>query len=71
MDSIAPFVERPLIEKERSITLWLLQHGNHEASKFLPEVEQATVVGRCRECYTVRLPDPMRLIAMPPQQNGG
>ena len=47
MDNAAPFVERPLTEKERSIVVWLLQHGNEEASKYLPEVEQATVVGRC------------------------
>jgi len=47
MDNAASFVERPLTEKERSIVVWLLQHGNEEASKYLPEVEQATVVGRC------------------------
>ena len=38
LNNAAPFVESPLIEKERSIVVWLLQHGNEEASKYLPEV---------------------------------
>lgn len=54
MDNDHPFVERPLTEKEHSIVVWLLQHGNEEASKYLLEVEQATVVGRCPcGCATV------------------
>ena len=128
MESIAPFIERPLTEKERSVTLWLLQQCDDDASTFLADVGKATVVGRCPcgcdtidfaisgfrpenngmnvlsdfywidddgytngifvfsisgqlaglevyscdgECGAVRLPDPSRLIRMPPPQNVG
>jgi len=47
MDNPTIFVERPLTEKERLITIWLLQHGNPEALTFLSDVERATVVRGC------------------------
>jgi len=47
MNNPTSFIERPLTEQERSISLWLLQHGSQEASTFLSDVDRVTVVGTC------------------------
>lgn len=38
---------RALTESEVTVVRWLLEHGNPEASQFLPQLDQAAVVSRC------------------------
>jgi len=41
---------RPLTERERAVTRWIIEHGgapNEEREKFLAQLEAATVVRRC------------------------
>jgi len=47
MGNAASFIERHLTERERELSLWLLEHGNEEASTFLSDVDHATVVSKC------------------------
>src|SRR5438477_1437737 len=39
--------ERPLSLEERSLIRWLLEHGEPEALRFLPQLAEAQVVARC------------------------
>lgn len=39
--------ERELTDVERKVVLWLLEHGNADASNYLPHAQRITVVGRC------------------------
>ena len=40
---------RPLTEKEKALTKWLLEHGNKDSKKFLAQLEKAQVISEC-EC---------------------
>src|SRR5438093_4965675 len=39
--------ERPLSLEERSLMRWLLEHGEPEELRFLPQLAEAQVVARC------------------------
>jgi len=39
--------DRPLSPEERSLTLWMLEHGRPESATFLPQLDRARVVSRC------------------------
>jgi hypothetical protein len=40
-------VDRDLTAEERSLIVWLLDHGLAGANKYLPQVDQARVIGHC------------------------
>ena len=39
--------ERALTPAERELARWMLEHGEPEATRFLPQLEHARVVSRC------------------------
>ena len=39
--------QRALSSEERTFIQWLLEHGEEGASSFLPQLAEATVIGRC------------------------
>jgi hypothetical protein len=40
-------VDRSLMDDERNLLYWLLRNGFPGAEQFLPQVDQARVIGRC------------------------
>ncbi|MBK8478647.1 MAG: hypothetical protein IPL39_20905 [Opitutaceae bacterium] len=48
--------DRPLIESEKILLRWLLEHGETRGRDFLPQIDRARVSGRCGcGCATVDL----------------
>ncbi len=49
MDSVTQPIpdRRPLTRSERELAQWMLEHGNPEATEFLPQLDRAAVVSRC------------------------
>jgi hypothetical protein len=39
--------QRALTAEERGLIQWLLEHGEADARSFLPQLAEATVIGRC------------------------
>jgi hypothetical protein len=39
--------DRPLTTQEGLLVRWLLEHGNFDAAKFLPQLAEVRVVSRC------------------------
>lgn len=39
--------DRPLTPQEQALVRWLLEHGNPDAARFLPQLADARVVSRC------------------------
>ena len=61
---------RPLTEEEKSLLLFLLVNAGEEAAAFLPQIENAMVVGRCScGCPTVDLQVSEKAEASPHKTN--
>ena len=39
--------QRALTGEERDLIFWLLEHGERDSRSFLPQLAEATVIGRC------------------------